>query len=56
MEIGTSGVEDFYVDTVGRNKKAIEEYIYKISKKKEDMMSDQISIKEYMDPFKGTRK
>lgn len=43
----------FYVDTVGRNKKAIEEYIK--SQQKEDMMSDQISIKEYMDPFKGSK-
>ena len=43
----------FYVDTVGRNKKAIEEYIQ--NQQKEDMMSDQISIKEYMDPFKGSK-
>ena len=34
----------FYVDTVGRNKKAIEEYIQ--NQQKEDMMSDQISIKK----------
>ena len=38
-----------YVDTVGRNDKAIEEYIQ--NQEKEDMMADQISIKEYMDPF-----
>lgn len=43
----------FYVDTVGRNKNAIEEYIK--NQQKEDMMSDQISIKEYMDPFKGSK-
>ncbi len=43
----------FYVDTVGHNKKAIEEYIQ--NQQKEDMMSDQISIKEYMDPFKGSK-
>lgn len=43
----------FYVDTVGRNKKAIEEYIK--NQQKEDMMSDQITMKEYMDPFKGSK-
>jgi putative transposase len=41
----------FYVDTVGRNKKVIEEYIKK--QLQEDIMSDQISIKEYYDPFTG---
>ena len=41
----------FYVDTVGRNKKAIEEYIK--SQLQEDIVSDQISIKEYFDPFTG---
>ena len=40
----------FYVDTVGKNKKAIEEYIR--NQEQEDMIADQISIKEYMDPFK----
>ena len=40
----------YYVDTVGRNEKAIEEYVR--NQEKEDMMSDQISIKEYLDPFK----
>ena len=39
----------FYVDTVGRNEKAIKEYIQ--NQEKEDMISDQISIKEYTDPF-----
>jgi putative transposase len=39
----------FYVDTVGRNAKAIAEYIR--NQEKEDMLYDQISIKEYMDPF-----
>lgn len=41
----------YYVDTVGRNKKAIEEYIRK--QLQEDLLSDQISIKEFMDPFTG---
>jgi hypothetical protein len=40
-------------NTVGRNKKAIEQYIKE--QMNEDMMSDQISIKEYMDPFKGSK-
>jgi putative transposase len=41
----------YYVSTVGRNKKVIENYIRE--QEKEDMMTDQISIKEYIDPFKG---
>ncbi|HHD2754538.1 TPA: IS200/IS605 family transposase, partial [Clostridium perfringens] len=41
----------FYVDTVGKNKKAIEDYIR--NQEQEDMIADQISLKEYMDPFKG---
>jgi len=41
----------YYVDTVGRNKKAIEEYIR--NQMQEDIASDQISIKEYIDPFTG---
>ncbi|MBY0757494.1 IS200/IS605 family transposase [Clostridium sardiniense] len=43
----------FYVDTVGRNKKAIEEYIR--NQEREDMIAYQIIIKEYMDPFKGSK-
>ena len=43
----------FYVDTVGRNKKAIEEYIK--NQENEDIIADQINIKEYMDPFKGSK-
>ena len=41
----------YYVDTVGRNKKAIEEYIR--NQLQEDIASDQISLKEYIDPFTG---
>ena len=41
----------YYVSTVGKNKKAIERYIQE--QLKEDMTSDQMSIKEYEDPFKG---
>ena len=40
----------YYVDTVGRNKKVIQEYIK--NQLQEDIASDQISMKEYVDPFK----
>ncbi len=43
----------YYVDTVGRNKEAIKEYIK--HQLEEDIMSDQISLKEYMDPFTGSK-
>mgnify|MGYP000948420662 CR=1 FL=1 len=38
-------------NTVGRNKKAIEEYIR--NQLQEDIASDQLSLKEYIDPFTG---
>ncbi|MBE6812338.1 MAG: IS200/IS605 family transposase [Ruminococcaceae bacterium] len=41
----------YYVDTVGRNKKVIAEYIK--NQLAEDYAQDQISIKEYIDPFTG---
>ncbi len=41
----------YYVDTVGKNKEKIAEYIR--TQLKEDQVSDQISMKEYLDPFKG---
>ena len=41
----------YYVDTVGRNKKAIQEYIR--NQLQEDIANDQISLKEYIDPFTG---
>lgn len=40
-----------YVDRVGRNKKAIAEYIR--NQLAEDKISDQLTIKEYYDPFTG---
>ena len=43
----------YYVDTVGRNKKAIQEYIRQ--QLEEDQMMDQMSIKEYYDPFTGEK-
>ena len=41
----------FYVDTVGRNRKAIEKYIR--NQLKEDHEEDQLSIKEFVDPLTG---
>lgn len=41
----------YYADTVGRNKTAIAEYIKNQSQ--EDIANDQISLKEYIDPFTG---
>ena len=40
----------YYVSTVGNNKSAV--YNYVENQLKEDMMSDQLTIKEYKDPFK----
>ncbi len=41
----------YYVDTVGRNKKVIEQYIR--NQLHEDKEYEQMSIKEYIDPFTG---
>jgi putative transposase len=43
----------YYVDTVGRNKKVIEQYIG--NQLEEDFSSDQISLTEYIDPFTGNK-
>ncbi len=43
----------YYVDTAGKNTKKIQEYIQ--NQLKEDFTKDQISIKEYMDPFTGEK-
>ena len=42
----------YYVDTVDRNKKQIQEYIK--NQLQEDQIADQMSIKEYVDPFTGS--
>ena len=52
MGIVTSGA-GYYVDTVGRTKKAIVQYIK--NQLEEDIAADQISLKEYMDPFTGSK-
>ena len=41
----------YYVDTVGKNSKRIEEYVR--NQLQEDVMEDKISLKEYVDPFTG---
>ena len=41
----------YYVDTVGKYEKAIKEYID--NQLQEDIAADQISIKEFNDPFTG---
>ena len=41
----------YFVDTVGKNEKMIAEYIK--NQLEEDFSRDQISLKEYMDPFTG---
>lgn len=42
------------MDTVGRNEAAIREYIKK--QLEEDYMKDQMTFKEYVDPFTGSQK
>ena len=41
----------YYVDTVGRNKEAIKKYI--ANQLQEDKLYEQLSMKEYIDPFTG---
>ena len=42
----------YYVDTVGKNEKKIAEYVR--NQLQEDIASDQLSFKEYIDPFTGS--
>ena len=43
----------YYVDTVGKNKERIAEYVR--NQLQEDIASDQLSLKEYFDPFEKTK-
>ena len=43
----------YYVDTVERNKNAIAAYIK--NQLQEDRIEDQLTFKEYMDPFTGSK-
>ena len=45
------GCRGYYVDTVGKNAKRIEEYIR--TQLQEDIAADQMTLKEYVDPFTG---
>ena len=51
MEIENFGVGGYYVDTVGRNRKKIEESIR--NQLREDEIADQLSLFEEYDPFTG---
>ena len=51
MVIESFDVRILCVDTVGRNKKVIENYIR--NQLQEDIVADQISMEEYLDPFTG---
>ena len=42
---------EYYVSAVGRNRRAIEQYIR--NQLQEDISTDQMSISEYIDPFTG---
>ena len=41
----------YFVDTVGKNEKEIREYIQ--NQLQEDKLADQMSLKEFIDPFTG---
>ncbi len=43
----------YYVDTVGKNEKKIAEYIR--NQLEEDVMMDQVTMKEFVDPFTGRK-
>ena len=43
----------YYVDTVGKNAKKIQEYIQ--NQLKEDMIHDQMTLREFEDPFTGSK-
>ena len=44
----------YYVDTVGRNEQRIAEYVR--NQLQEDIAEDQISMKEFIDPFTGSKE
>jgi putative transposase len=43
----------YFVDTVGRNERAVKDYIR--NQLEEDYTKDQITLKEYIDPFTGRK-
>ena len=44
----------YYIDTAGKNAKKIAEYIQ--NQLKENQVEDQMTIKEYIDLFTGSKK
>lgn len=43
----------YFVDTVGKNERVIQEYIK--NQQERDYALDQVTLKEYMDPFTGNK-
>ena len=43
----------YFVDTVGKNERVIQEYIK--NQLERDYVQDQVSLKEYIDPFTGNK-
>ena len=50
---GSFWCRGYYVDTVGKNERIIQDYIR--NQLEEDNMHEQISMKEYIDPFTGSK-
>ncbi len=48
---GNSKSRGYYVDSVGKNAKKIQEYIQ--NQLQNDLEYDQMTLKEYIDPFTG---
>ena len=48
------GAKGYFGDTVGKNEKIIREYIQ--NQLQEDKLYDQISMKEFVDPFTGIKE
>ena len=45
--------QGYFVDTVGKNKKRIEEYIK--NQLQQDQIADPLRLKEFVDPFTGSK-
>ena len=54
MEIGISGPEDILWILLGKNKQRIQEYIKR--QLEQDQIADQLSLKEFVDPFTGSKE
>ena len=53
MEIGISGPEDILWILLEKNKQRIQEYIKR--QLEQDQIADQLSLKEFTDPFTGSK-